>query len=43
MFESVRVISALKMAYVVFPTLSSAKTIFRVINESLTDLNLYRL
>jgi hypothetical protein len=30
MFESVRVISALQMAYVVFPTIGAAKTIFRV-------------
>lgn len=30
MFESVRVISALKMAYVVFPTINAAKTIYRV-------------
>lgn len=30
MFESVRVISALKMAYIVFPSLNSSKTIYRV-------------
>lgn len=30
MFESVRVISALRMAYVVFPTINAAKTIYRV-------------
>lgn len=29
-FESVRVISALQMAYVVFPTINSAKMIYRV-------------
>ena len=30
MFESVRMIAALKMAYVVFPTVSAAKTIHKV-------------
>jgi hypothetical protein len=30
MFENVRMISALKMAYVVFPTINAAKTINRV-------------
>ena len=30
MFESVRMIGALKMAYVVFPTLNSSRTIFKV-------------
>ena len=30
MFQSVNVIGALKMAYVVFPTTGSAKAIYRV-------------
>ena len=30
MFESVRMIGALKMAYVVFPTINSARVIFKV-------------
>ena len=30
MFESVRMIGALKMAYVVFPTMGAARTIYKV-------------
>jgi hypothetical protein len=30
MFENIRMITALKMAYVVFPTVNASKTIFKV-------------